>query len=65
MAICATCYAPAVVLYVGRGVGGYRAVLACEWDRAKARAWTAQAGPVRETPITPDPRLDPQSPTLF
>ncbi|TDD77721.1 hypothetical protein [Actinomadura rubrisoli] len=54
MALCARCYAPAVVKYEGRGRSGYRAVLACQWDRNAAYAWTATAGPVTTTPITTD-----------
>lgn len=65
MALCASCHAPAVVLYEGRGADAYRAVLACERHRNSAYRWTAHAGPVRETSITPDPRLDPHNPTLF
>lgn len=65
MALCATCHAPADVLLVGRGRGLYRAVTACRWDRPAAHAWTAKAGPVTETPITPDDSAEQARTTLF
>lgn len=67
MARCATCYAPAVVLYDSRGSLGtvrYRAAAACEQHRRATRKWVAGAGPtVTETPVEPDP--DAELDTLF
>lgn len=51
MAMCASCYAPASVLYEGRGKYEHRAITACQWDAPAAERWAAGAGPVTTTPV--------------